>query len=215
MLTPSSSLYSTRIQAQVVHLVLRDLSRPLHGNTYMRGVLPPQGGEEAVCVAVGAEGACAPDLSVYEVPLIQDEIVIDAGEVLGIARVAQTADPFYRTFYRDDENDLSQMPSLTLDLLDIRADPGQQEPAAVLPPKTAHSADSSRPILVGVLPLAPGRHRLYWSYGDWPGIIASDVDTSGGPEALRTVAAHALPDASGAQPSKDPHCWRIAPLQAL
>ncbi|MFE0105591.1 hypothetical protein [Streptomyces sp. NPDC059009] len=198
------------MQTQVVHLVLRHLSLPSHGNTYMRGVLPPQGGEEAVCVAVGTKDACAPDLNIYEIPLIQDEIVIAAGEVLQIVRAAQTAaDPFYRTFYRDDEGDLSQMPSLTLDLLDIRGDQEQQGPAA-LPPEAKHSTD--RPNLVGVLPLAPGRHRLYWSSGDWPGIIASDAETSTGPEALHTAAVHGLPDARRAQPSKDPHCWKIAPL---
>ena len=208
-MTPSSSLYSTRIQTQVVHLVLRHLSLPLHGNTYMRGVLPPQGGEEAVCVAVGTKDACAPDLNVYEIPLIQDEIIIAAGEILQIVRAAQTADAFYRTFYRDDEGDLSQMPSLALDLLDIRGDQEQQEPA-VLTPEALHSTDKAN--LVGVLPLAPGRHRLYWSCVDWPGIIASDAETSNSPEALQTVAAQALPDTRRAQPSKDLHCWKIAPL---
>ncbi|MFJ8335569.1 hypothetical protein [Streptomyces sp. NPDC094437] len=208
-MTPSSSLYSTRIQNQVVHLVLRQWSLPVHGSTCLRGVLPPQGGDEAVCVAVGRKDACAPDLNVYEVPLIQDGIVIDADEVVGIVRVAQTADPFYRTFYRDDEGDLTQMPSLVLDLLDIR---GDRRPAASAPEATPSPDD--RVLLVGVLPLAPGRHRLYWSSGDWPGIIASDVENSGSPEALRTVAARALPDAHRAQPSKDPYCWRIAPLLA-
>ncbi|NBE56682.1 hypothetical protein [Streptomyces boluensis] len=216
-MTLSSSLYSTRIQTQVVHLVLSRLSLPVHGNTYLRGVLPPQGGDEAVCVAIGAKDACAPDLNVYEVPLVQDEIVIDAEEVLQIVRVAQTADPFYRTFYRDDENDLSQLPFLTLDLLDIRGEQEQpeqreqgeqgEEPAA-LTPDTPHA-------LVGFLPLAPGRHRLYWSSGDWPGIIAADVETPDSPdspEVLRTVVAHALPDTSRARPSTDPHCWRTAPL---
>ncbi|MGI5261676.1 hypothetical protein [Streptomyces angustmyceticus] len=199
----------------MVHLVLRHLSRPVHGNTYMRGVLPPQGGEEAVCVAVGTKDACAPDLNVYEIPLVQDEIIIAAGEVLQIVRAAQTADPFYRTFYRDDEGDLSQMPSLVLDLLDIRGDQeqqdlkDQQEPA-VLTPETRHSTD--RPNLVGFLPLARGRHRLYWSCGDWPGIVASDVETSNSPEALEAVVAHGLPDARRAQPSKDLYCWKVAPL---
>ncbi|MGW2916407.1 hypothetical protein ACWDBF_00885 [Streptomyces angustmyceticus] len=193
----------------MVHLVLRHLSRPVLGNTYMRGVLPPQGGEEAVCVAVGTKDACAPDLNVYEIPLIQDEIIIAAGEVLQIVRAAQTADPFYRTFYRDDEGDLSQMPSLVLDLLDIRGDQEQHE-AAVLAPGTERSTD--RPNLVGFLPLARGRHRLYWSCGDWPGIVASDVETSNSPEALEAVVAHGLPDARRAQPSKDLYCWKIAPL---
>ena len=207
-MTPSSSLYCTRKQAQVVQLVLHHLPEPVHGNLYMRGVLPPQGGEESVCVAVGSKGACAPDLNVYEIPLIQDEIVIEAGEVLSIVRAAQTAEPFYRTFYRDDENDLSQMPSLTLDLLDIRGDQEEREPA-VPAPETTHSAAGE--ILVGFLPLAPGRHRLYWSSGDWPGIIASDVETST-TETLQTLAAHGLPDAGRAQPSEDPHCWKTAPL---
>ncbi|MEU5016521.1 hypothetical protein AB0G60_03705 [Streptomyces angustmyceticus] len=199
----------------MVHLVLRHLSRPVHGNTYMRGVLPPQGGEEAVCVAVGTKDACAPDLNVYEIPLIQDEIIIAAGEVLQIVRAAQTADPFYRTFYRDDEGDLSQMPSLALDLLDIRGgqeqqDQEDQEEPAVLTPETKHSTDRAN--LVGFLPLASGRHRLYWSCGDWPGIIASDVETSNSPEALEAVVAHGLPDTRRAQPSKDLYCWKIAPL---